>query len=122
MSVNKKRAQNILNKYIKLLNLGRFDITLKFEKEDNKNGAAGECRIDYKYLWAEVTLFPCAFIKPNDLEHIIVHELCHIIVDPLYLYCFDLMNGRFRTGDQIENERENAVEMITKAVLKKVKE
>lgn len=42
----------------------------------------------------------------------ILHELCHIITDPLYAVALD----RFCTKDQIENERERLTDTIASIV------
>ena len=120
MNKQELKCIKILKKYISILNLNHFDIKLKFHKKEHENNAAGDCKIDLKYRWAEVGIYPCAFEKENDLDHIIAHELSHIIIEPLYTFCFDLMNTRFRTGVEIEEQREIAVDAIARAI-KKVK-
>lgn len=45
----------------------------------------------------------------------ILHELCHLITDPLYCVGLD----RFSTKDQIENERERLVDTIS-AIIRRI--
>lgn len=113
----KKKVEQLGTKYRDKLHLGEWHIDFVISDDyDNGDGAAGECRSSHVYRNATITLYQCAFKKPNDLEHIIKHELSHCLTDPLYKYCYDFLNGRFRTHHDIEDQREILTEWIAKLI------
>lgn len=86
------------------------------KEKTNENGAVGTCAVDHIYKNANMVIYQDAFKKPNDIDHIVLHELCHCITEPLYLYCFDLLNAKLRTHKDIEEQREMMTEHFAKII------
>jgi predicted SprT family Zn-dependent metalloprotease len=115
--VTKAQVKKTVKELQEKLKLTHYEIKLTFKKENEDNfKVAAEISISRDYLRARLTIYDCAFDKENDMEHIIKHELCHIITEPLYLYCFDLLNGKLRTSQDIEEQREMMTEKIARLV------
>lgn len=110
-----QHINKLIKKYAKKLNIShwKFNLILSEEKE---TGACADIASDHRYLFATITVYPEAFKKPNDLDEIISHELCHCLTDPLYKYCYDLLNCQLRTPQDIEDQRELLTEQIAKLI------
>jgi len=108
--LNKVKA--LIKKWSKRLYIEDWDFTIKIQSEDD--GPAASIKPDYIYKDATIWISPCAFKKPNNLDHIIKHELCHCLTEPLYRYCIDFLNSRFRASTDIEDQREILTEKIAK--------
>lgn len=114
----KKRIKELVEKYQEKLLLQGWDITWtyseKWASDDGK--AAAQAIISHIYRTCDVTVWDSSFTAPNDIEHIIKHELCHCITQPLYEYCYDFINGKFRTLTDIEEQREIMTEHFAKVI------
>jgi len=114
---SKSDLDKIIKKYSTKLNLSDWDITLILSKEiDDGKGNIGTCRSSHTYKWAIITIYKDAFRPIENIEEIICHELCHCLTDPLYVYCMELLNGKLRTPQDIEDQREILTEWIAKVV------
>jgi hypothetical protein len=112
----KKRVLDLGKSLIKKMDLESWDITFVVSKKNNNNGAAAECNPNPRYKFATITIYKTAFDKPNDLEHVIKHELSHCITQSLYEYCYDFLNGKFHAPDDIEFHREQMTDWIARIV------
>lgn len=113
----RKRVLALIEKYKKRLCLEIWDFSLELSGQDD-DGHHGVASIDVNYVYktGHIVIYKCAFKKPNELEHIIKHELCHCLTEPLYVYCHEFLNGKFRTHDDINEQREILTEWIAKLV------
>jgi hypothetical protein len=109
-----KSMMSLINKYKKILLLDNFTFKLR-DKTENENAYA-ECVNCYPYLNARINYNQKLIEedKYNKLEEIVVHELCHLITDPLY----NKAVSRFSAKAEIEDERERLTDYICNIVLK----
>ena len=101
---------SVIAEYAPVLRLQHF--TFEVEKVEKKYM---ECHFCYPYLSATVRYGEEAekdYDHGKPMAHIIVHELCHLITDPLYSRAFD----RFTTESALEDERERVTDHVAKVV------
>jgi len=114
------KVYKLVEKWRCKMMLESWDIDVVISKDRTcYQGGAATCKSDPIYKNALITIYQSSFEKPNNLEHIIIHELAHCITEPLYLICFDLLNAKFRTHIEIENHREILTEHIAKMLRSK---
>lgn len=111
-----KEVWRIINKYIPILFLQNFTFKLVYGCESKR--AYAECKFVYPYLNAEIR-YSDFFItelwgKGIDIEPYVVHEMCHLITDPLYSKAI----SRYVTDDEIRDEREKLTDYICNIALK----
>lgn len=95
-----------------LLGLTQWTFNFTFA-DDDKEGVAAEITSQPEYKRAFITIFPCFWQDTKkDQREIIVHELCHILTDPLYFRAFDLLRGKLVTDRELDFEREQLTETI----------
>ena len=79
-----------------------------------------EISINYDYLSYDVSIDECKLADkisaPDIVTEILVHELLHIIIDPLYLFGVDAVTNQ--TIGSLEGARERTVSRLTKIVMK----
>jgi len=107
----KKKVESLAKKYAEKLNLGHWKINVILSDQKDSDCCA-EIKSDDRYLFMTITVYPEAFIEPNDIDHIIKHEVCHCLTDPFYKAFMDLLNAKFRTHYEIEDIRERLTEQI----------
>ena len=86
-------------------------------KEDESHYLGMTCR--YPYLDNDLLYGENAFkdwIKGNLKPDRILHELCHIITDPLYCKGLEV----FKSKDEVESEREHLVDLLSNIIQKLV--
>ena len=102
-------------KYAKILLLDQHTIELKYPTETKD--AILECVCQYPYLNATINYGDKVIQKWKNKENIIpyiVHELCHIITDPLYCKAVT----KYVSKNEIEDEREKLTDYISHIVIK----
>ena len=105
---------SIIKKYSSILLLNHFTIKLKEGTEHPESLA--ECVFTYPYLNG-ILKVNVEKIRQRDQEswnHIICHELCHLVTDPLY----DKAISRYVTKDEISAERERLTDHIANLIIK----
>ncbi len=107
-------VMEIIARYQPILLLNRNTFILKYGVE-NPNSLM-ECVFNYPYL--NVTLLygdklTEYFKEKRDITQYVVHEMCHVITDPLYAKAIERWVGR----DEIRDEREMLTDYITNIVL-----
>lgn len=107
-----KKVKALVKKWSKRLYIEDWDIIINLEKDHESRSA--DIRPNPVYKFATMTVYDCAFLKPDKIEDVIKHELCHCLTEPLYEIPMDLINGRFRTKLEIEDQREILTEKIAK--------
>lgn len=111
---NQQKAQKLIDKYQKKLRLEHWTIAL--EMKSGESEAVAECTVQGDYLKALVSVWPNAFEKTEDLEHIIKHELCHILTAQSRFISYDLLNAKFRTHLEIDAANEVLTEWIARII------
>ena len=101
---------DLIFKYIPILRLQYFLFEVKRKPVDYM-----ECKLCYPYLNAEIYYSDQAeaeWADGKNMEQIILHELCHLLTDPLYIKAF----ARFVSSQEIEDERERVTDHICNIV------
>lgn len=110
----KNKVLSIIKKYQPILLLSRNTFEVKYPTK-NKNAVA-ECDSNYPYLNVTIKIGD-EFIKMlndgEDIEPYIVHEMCHIITDPLYYKAI----SRYASEDEIKDERELLTDYICNIII-----
>lgn len=104
---------NITNRYKNKLFINQFTFELSYK--DTKDFIF-EIDCCYPYLNAKITYSDEAIKMFNDSKNLtpyILHELCHLLTDPLYYKA----NRRYVSENEILNERERLTEIICNIVL-----
>ena len=119
-----KRIEKILAYFIDVLNLQEWNYTVKFEEKLDDDIAASVI-VDDDYLSFSVFFDSEKIkdtVKDKDYDEVtrwILHELIHVIVDPLYFIAVD---GVTNTSIKfLKQKRENTVERFTNIIMKGVK-
>ena len=116
----KKATMDIVREVRSLMLLNHWNIDVNFSKEDceEKKNADGKIEIQNKYLTADITFYPILyeFYKTDDLQFAktIIHELSHIITEPLYLEGFKATSKA--TEEYLETIREQTTEQIASII------
>jgi Fe-S cluster biosynthesis and repair protein YggX len=111
----KKKIQEIFEKWSYLLGLRWWDVSLTLSKEktdflkDNGETVLARTWADWRYMKATILINyrEIKLLDPEEIEKIIVHELCHVLVNEM------------REGDITHEER--VVTTLTNAFLWTIK-
>lgn len=117
----KKRKKYILErieKFVTAMSLTHYEGNVAFAEEDHDVFAA-LISTDITYLSFAMTIYPCVFDYSNkEIDKVIAHELCHIIIEPLAAI------ARLSVNDNTEKEftraLENAVEHTSRLIASKL--
>lgn len=109
-----KEIYAIIKKYQSILLLQRNTFEVKYGTENSH--ALAECVFNYPYL--NVTIkYSDKLVKDwenkKDITPYIIHEMAHVITDPLYAKA----NLRYSTRSEIEDERELLTDYICNIVV-----
>ena len=110
-----KWIQKQVDFYVPILGLEIW--TIKIRKDGHERYMAMAC--NYPYVNGEIKYSHSAFIdwtRGEMTPHSVMHELCHIITDPLYVKAIQ----RFSSSQEIKDEREKLTDMIAVIVMKLV--
>jgi len=107
----KKKIKEIFERWTYLLGLRWWDISLTFSKEksyfykDDGSRILAKTWSDWRYMKATILINyrEIKLLDPEEIEKIIIHELCHVLVNEM------------REGDISHEER--VVTTLTKAFL-----
>ena len=109
-------ALKLIAKYQPKLLLDRHIIEL----EASNKATYMECHFRVPYLDTVIRYNPDKIMrdwsagKLSDLRHAVIHELCHVVTDPLYAKA----NDRYVDKDTMEEVRENLTDHIAMIVRK----
>lgn len=108
-------ALKIMNKYTPILMLNNFTFKIKYGLENEYS--LMESVTNYPYLDAKFN-YGGAIIKMwkdgEDIEPVIIHEMCHLITDPLFCKAIQ----RYATEPEIRHEREKLTDYISNIITK----
>jgi len=110
----KNKVLSIIKKYQPILLLNRNTFEIKYPVSNNE--AVAECESNYPYLNVTIRIGDKLIKMLNDGEDVepyIVHELCHVITDPLYYKAI----YRYTTKDEINDERELLTDYICNIII-----
>lgn len=110
-----KAVMEIINKYVPILFLQRYTFELKNELEND--GSTMECKFNYPYLNATFNYgekIVKMWKEKKDIVPYVIHEMCHLITDPLYCKA----TNRWSTHDEVKDERELLTDYICNIVVK----
>ncbi len=117
----KKEVHSVMkeNKAVMLIN--HWNINIFFHKELSERGddVVGHCETSIKYYNADINFYPIHFTcykEKDDYTFIktIIHEMSHIITDPLYLEAYLAVPPISR--DYLETIREQTTERIANII------
>ncbi len=112
----KQYVMGIIEKYTPILLLQKYTFEIKKGGlEDPK--AFMESLYNYPYLNATIKYSDECIKEWKDRKNIIpyiVHEMCHLITDPLYTKA----TTRYASRSEIEDERENLTDLICNIIIK----
>lgn len=81
---------------------------------ENHEDAAATINVDLDYLRATIRIYPCFWEhKRKEREEMVVHELCHIVSEEMYVMVHDQANGRLVTPQHANSARERLTQRIT---------
>lgn len=96
-----------------LLNRNTFEVKYGTKHQD----ALAECRFNYPYLNVTISYSDKLvkyFKDKKDITPYIIHEMCHVITDPLYAKA----TSRWVSKMEIEDERELLTDYICNIIIK----
>lgn len=108
-------VMKVIKKYQPILDLNNYTFKLNYPCQNDD--AAMECVLIYPYMDAKFNYSDTVVKMWKNKENItgtIVHEMCHLITDPLYIKG----ESRYSSRAEILDEREKLTEIISKLVLK----
>lgn len=109
----KKKVTSWVKKWQSKLYLYEWEFDLIYPKEDEGPEYA-KVQMLTQYKRAGITIQP-KFFKESDraMEEIIVHELCHCIVQPLVQLAVDAAEGHGVSGREIDHWKESVTQHVT---------
>lgn len=108
------------NYFIKKMELNEWNLSLEFVEHDWKNTGNVKVDMDNKTAIIYLNVFNP---KCENLEEVMIHELCHIKLWKLDLYCESLLDATFDNNDSTEykfgyNQFMSALEQTTQEFAK----
>lgn len=92
----------------------------KAEKKADDKCVGADIKTDNRYYTGYITLYPVTHLlwdvgKKRELAEVVVHEMCHILTDPLYKIAIDAINNSNQKF--IEDIREQTTQHICNMVM-----
>ena len=109
------KVAKYIKKYTGLMRLQDWNIDFEIIEGSFEDSTAAKTSINLDYLKAKITVYDGAF-DDGYIEHVIKHELSHILTEPLYMFCYNLLNSQMVSHHQIETERERLTERIARLI------
>lgn len=108
-------VMKVIKKYQPILDLNNYTFKLNYPCQ-NDDAAMESCFV-YPYMDAVFNYSDIIierWKKKEDIRGVIIHEMCHLITDPLY----SKGENRWTSRNEILDEREKLTDFISKLVLK----
>jgi len=84
----RNRIKKIADTLIKPLGFSWFTITLEYKRrfDYNDTDIMAKCHAQPDYMMATIEFFVPSIVELSDeeLKHVILHELCHLLVAPIF--------------------------------------
>lgn len=108
-----KRLMSFTDQMEFLFAVNNYDRSFTYKQKDDKEWVAVEIEINVPYQRINTAIYPIFWTYSlKEQRKILLHEFCHIIIQPVQAVAADLFEGKFRT----EEERKNAIEQSTSRV------
>ena len=108
----RKRIQLWIEKWRPRLFLNEWDIDLNYIRDKDGDNAA-TVKVDTIYFRASISIYPSFWEhRLKEQEHIIVHELCHCVSEPLALLTIEVLNDKIVTMKNLCDVRENLTQRL----------
>lgn len=117
---DKEYLQKRFDYFVEIMELSQWNLRLEFVEKDWKNTGNVKVDMDGKTAIVYLNVFNP---KSDNLEEIMVHELCHIKMWKLDLYCESLLDATFENKNSKEykfgyNQFMSALEQTTQEFAK----
>jgi len=118
----KQLIAEFTGKIQKFMSLHEWVGEIVYPKWIHDSDAAGSISVDFDYLTFKISIDEKIFKriiddgKTKDITNILVHELSHVLIDPVYKMAIDSQTNH--TMPFLEERREQAVQRITNIILK----
>lgn len=119
---NKAAIAEFLSKWKKKLNLAEWQGRVEFGEEFDDPCVFAEIHIDWTYLSFTILINEPMTIehiedgRVKDIKYYLVHELVHLLIDPMYILAEDAQSNQTRPC--LNRVREQTVERITRLLVK----
>lgn len=115
----RNKAQKFFHEWRLNLGLRWWQVTLRTHDErfEDNGDCNGTCRVDWEYLYATIDLYLSNLVGKSDkeIEELVVHELCHILVNEMREFAPEKMEGEELKKAMKHEER--VVSCLTNAFL-----
>ena len=95
---NKQELQNRFDELLKIFDFEGWNIKLEFIEKDWKNTGNVKVDVEGKTAIVYLNIFNP---KMENLEQVLIHELCHIKLWKLDQYCESLLNSTFEDKESV---------------------
>ena len=118
----KAEVRGYIDKWRSILFLHQWDFQIKYffespDPEENGNTTAASILMDPHYKFATLNIHPGFWDETEEYrEEIVVHEMCHCLVQPLVELVCDAMNGKQVTEREMNRWKESVTQHVTTAV------
>lgn len=118
--VDKEFLKNRFNYFVKKMELSQWNMKLEFVENDWKNTGNVKVDMDNKTAVVYLNIYNP---KCENLEEVMIHELCHVKLWKMDLYCESLLDSVFEDKESKEykfgyNQFMSALEQTTQEIAK----
>lgn len=118
--VDKEFLKNRFNYFVKKMELSQWNMKLEFVEKDWKNTGNVKVDMDNKTAIVYLNIYNP---KCENLEEVMIHELCHVKLWKMDLYCESLLDSVFEDKESKEykfgyNQFMSALEQTTQEIAK----
>lgn len=119
-NAEKKRVEDLVSYVTQRLDLGwcevhvRFSVKLDGADDDASHPrVAAVCQPDWEYRQASIVVYPAetAVMTDDEVFKMVVHELCHVLIAPLW------SEVSAKDGERLGKHNELACENVARALL-----
>lgn len=113
----RKEIINYINKWRPKLFLHQWDFKISYHDNPQELGVKIEIQPEYKNALINIHYDFLQDIRKGELEEMIVHELCHCIIQPIIEVAARASNGICVTQQEIDWHKEQVTQHITRSIL-----
>lgn len=119
MTKNEKKVHEYMGKWSRKLFLDGWILHVKMDKDETEEKYA-EIAVNGLYREATITFYPSLFEQADDvIEETVLHELVHIITDPVKDIWHKMINGTLITHEHSKEKCEYMTSWVTQILLAK---
>lgn len=110
-----KRVTNLLEQLEFLFAVNNFERSLTFMKEEKEEGERliADVSIDRLYQRILIRIYPSFWNEHIKFQRkALLHEFCHVIIQPIQSVALDLFNGKFRTMKELRDATEESTSKV----------